>query len=516
MPESSARFDFVTDDLRRAEAIEVIAEAAAQPTPPPLVRGHLLDLVWSLESTPRVHPLAGRDAAAAYLDHDDAIGHELPNVDRDVLAWGRWSDALARACELARETGQRDVAERAAAAVQRRFAQADASSEYRIVLEPGYGLLRIVRLVPTALDGVAGMLARARAAMLQAKKFHLARSVVDLEVEVARAEGRTGDVPALHRAAAEAFVAEADDRGPEAGALVASVFLQNAIEILSSVPGSTDRIAELTRRLESSNRTAIEQMGTVSGEVSIPTADSERFYKAFTDGGLADALALIGDHFLLDRAKEYARYDKYAQTFVLSSLFPHTVLTEYGETMTFSPSTPEFRDYNVFRQAVQGMGVSAVFLREIFIRLQAKGLDADVVTRYLDDCPIFDDPTRKLVYDGVRRIFSGDMVGAVHVLVPRLEATIRTLVASAGLPITRVRAQGSDMLLLGALLSSLRRHGVLEDRFVFTLKVTLDRLGWNVRNRLAHGWITPEECSEQTCHRLLQLILALGLLRTTA
>jgi hypothetical protein len=62
-------------------------------------------------------------------------------------------------------------------------------------------------------------------------------------------------------------------------------------------------------------------------------------------------------------------------------------------------------------------------LREIFTRLRAKGLDADVVTRYLDDCPVFDEPTRELVYDGVRRIFSGDTVGAVHVLVPRLEAT---------------------------------------------------------------------------------------------
>lgn len=517
MPERGARFDFVSDELRRPEAITVIADAAGEVTRQPLVRAHLLDLVWSLESSPRAHPLAGREAAASFLDHDVALGDDLPDVDRDVSAWARWSDALARACELARESGQRDLAVRAASAVNRRLAQAEASGNYRIVLEPGYGLLQLRPLVPDALDGVAVTLEHARAAMLGAKKFHLARSVIDLEVEFARAQGLPNAIPALRREAADAYVAEADDRErSDGGALVAGIFLRNAIEILASVPGSTDRIAALTRRLEASDRAAGDEMKTVSAQVSIPTADMERYYAAFTDRPLPEALALIGEHFLLDRAKEYARYDENAKKFIFTSLATHTLVTEYGETITFSPGTPEFRDYGVFRQAVQGMGISAVFLREVFARLGAKGLDADAITRYLDDCPIFDAATRTLIYDGVRRSFAGDLIGAVHVLVPRLEATIRTLVAGAGLPITRVRAHGSDMLLLGALLSSLRRHAVLEDTFVFTLEVALDRLGWNVRNQVAHGWIRPEDCSRQMCDRLLQLVLALGLLRTTS
>lgn len=517
MPERSARFGFVTDELRRPETLTLIADAAADLKGRPLIRAHFLDLVWSLEASPRAHPLAAREAATSFLDHDAALGDSLPDADRDVNAWARWSDALARACELASESGQRDIAQRAAAAVTRRFAQADASGNYRIVLEPGYGLLQLRRLVPDALEGVAATLARARTALLESKKFHLARSVIDLEIAFARAETRTDAIPELRRATAEAFVTEADDRTSQEGSgLVASVFLQNAIEVLNGVPGSTDRIAELTRRLESSNRSAIDQMGTVSAKVSIPSADMERFYDSFTQHSVDDALGLIGDHFLLDRAQEYARYDENAKRFVFMNLASHTLVTEYGETMTFSPGTPEFRDYSVFRQAVQGMAMSAVFLRELFTRLQAKGLDIDAVMRYLQDCPLFDAPTRAFIEDGVRKIFSGDTIGAVHVLVPRLEATIRTLVESAGLPITRVRERGSEMVLLGGLLSSLRQHGVLEDRFVFTLEVALDRLGWNIRNRVAHGWITPEECSQQTCDRLLQLILALGLLRTTA
>ena len=517
MPERSARFGFVTDELRRPEALTVIADAAGTLTAQPLVRAHFLDLVWSLESSPRAHSHAARDAAASFLDHDAALGDDLPDAEHDVSAWARWSDALARAAELASESGQRDLAQRAAAAVKRRFAQADASGNYRVVLEPGYGLLQLRRLVPDALEGVPATLQRARAALLAAKKFHLARSVMDLEIAVVRALGAPDAVNDLRRAKAEAFVAEADDReAGEGRALVAGVFLQHAIETLNGVPDSAARIRELTRRLEGSNRSAGEQMATASAQVTVPTEDMERFYRSFTDLPMADALGLIGDHFLFDRAHEYATYDERAKKFVFSQLASHKLITDYGETMTFSPGTPEFRDYGVFRQAAQGMSFSAVFLREIFSRLRAKGMDADAVIAYLDKCPIFDAPTRTLIYDGVRRIFAGDHVGAVHILVPRLEATIRSIVAALGLPTTRVNAQGSEMLLLKALLNSLRRSNALEDRFVFTIEVALDRPGWNVRNEVAHGWITPEDCSPTTTDRLLQLVLALGLLRLQA
>jgi hypothetical protein len=389
MPEAGARFDFVRDELRRPEAIAVIAAVADDASLPPLVRGHFLDLLWNLESSPRAHPLAGRRAAIAYLDYDDVVGDDLPKAHEDAVGWGRWSDALARACELAAETGQRDVGQRAVAAVKRRLAQADRTREYRVVLEPGYGLLRMRKLVPDALQDITMTLSRARDAMLDAQQFHLARSVMDLQAELARASGRPEELHGLRRAAAEAYVAEADARAAEeGGGLLASVFLQKAIEELDGIPESSDRIAELTRRLEASNRTAGEHMGTVSAAVSIPIADMERYFNAFTRHAVPDALALIGDHFLLNRAKEYARYDENATKFIFSNLVTHTLLTEYGETMTFSPGTPEFRDYNVFRQAVQGMAISATFLRQLFVRLRSKGLDAATVMLYLDQCPI--------------------------------------------------------------------------------------------------------------------------------
>lgn len=511
-PERSARFSFVADDLRTPGSLAIVAEAADVPALPPLVRAHLFDLVWSLEHSPRAHPHAARNAADAYLAYDGAV-RDLPDADRETGGWARLSDALARSCELAREAGLRDVAERAAGAVLRRFAQAEGGSDYRIVLEPGYGLLGVARLVPDALNGVERTLELARTAFLGARKFHLARGVVELEIAVAGEQGRNEKIDALRRASAESYVAEADDHEATANHLAATHFLEAAIHALNGLPDTRARVTELTRRLEGGNQAAGDAMKTISTEVKIPTERIEQYYRAFTDLPLPDALAAVADHFLLDRSQEYARYDENAARFVLTHLVSHRLMTEYGETVTYAPGTPEYREYMVFRQAVQGLGISSVFLREIFARLRASGLDATAVLSFLEECPIFTPSSRVLIADGVRRIFEDDHVGAVHILVPQLEAAIRALVSAASLPITRVGAQGSEMLLLGSLLSTLRRSGALEDRYVFTLEVALDRLGWNIRNRVAHGWITRAECTAETCDRLLQLLLALGLLR---
>jgi hypothetical protein len=516
-PEEGARFDLVPDYLRTPAALGTLATRGRELDAPPLLRAHYLDLVWSLEKGPRAHPLAGREAADAYLAYAHATGVELPDADRDVMAWAKFSDSLARSAELARDTGQRDLADRSRATLQARLKQAVAERKFRLVLEPGYGLLAISKLAPDALDGLPEILVRARESFIDEGNFHLARSVVDLEIAVAKAQRRASDdIDELRRQRAESFVAEAERGAPASSSkLVSSVFIRNAIEELQKVPGSEVRIAELTTRLEGENVAALSEMKTVSAETSIPSAQVEKFIRNFTHPPIEDALALIGDHFLSDRAQEYARYDELAKKFVLTQLMSVVVTTEYGETVTLAPGTPERRNHDVFRQGQMSLGVGDMFLRQIFDRLLGKGLTAQEVISYLRECPLFTGNIQAMIEDGVARIFAGDHVAAVHLIVPQFEALLREVARTVGLPITRVQAGRSEMLLLEGLLALIRRHGVLDDRLVFTLELVFCRGGANVRNRTAHGWLQRSECTPELSNRLMQLLLAIGLLRKT-
>jgi hypothetical protein len=95
------------------------------------------------------------------------------------------------------------------------------------------------------------------------------------------------------------------------------------------------------------------------------------------------------------------------------------------------------------------------------------------------------------------------------------EALLREVARTGGLPITRVHAGSSEMLLLEGLLALMRRHGVLDDRLVFTLELVFGRGGANLRNRTAHGWLQRSECTPELSNRLMQLLLAIGLPRKT-
>lgn len=521
LPERPARFAHVLDPLRGPEALSHLASIATDSAMPPLVRAHLLDFVWSLEEQPKAHPLAGAEATGAYLDYVDAV-EGLPSSETEVLRWFALADALARSCELATSTNQAGLARRAADAIRRRLAEADTQGEYRMVLEPGYGLIDVERLVPGGLASIDEILERATRHFLGEKKFHLARSVLELQRESLRTRrpappDRNRRVHELQRRIAESYVSEADDRITTAGgALVSSHFIQQAITALQGVPDAPPRIEELTRRLERDNQRAIGEMKPITVEVKMPTAEIQRFIARICDRPLPDALTLIGIHFLSDRTKAYEERRKLAGKFVLSQLVSSTTFTSYGQTKSFAPGTPERLEHEVFTDVVRGLSVMDLILVDIFKRLRDKGLTPEVVMEFLRACPFFRTESLELIEDGVSRVFGEDYVGAVHVLTPQIEAVLRSTLQDLGLPITRVHETETQMTLLDGLVRLAKQAGVMDDRIIFTLEAVLTESGRNVRNDVAHGWFPKSACTPSLSLRLLQLLLTFALLRPTA
>lgn len=520
LPEHPARFAHVFDPLRGADALSHLASRASDSAMPPLVRAHLLDLVWSLEDRARAHPLAGADAASAYLDYVDAV-EGLPSSETEILRWFALADALARSCELAAATNQVELARRSARTVQRRLAQADAQSEYRMVLEPGYGLVSIERLVPGGLAAAEEIVERAAWHFLGEKKFHLARSILELEQESLRARrpppaDRNARIQELQRRIAESYVAEAGDRlTGDGGALVSSHFIQQAIAALEGVPDARPRIDELTRRLERDNQKAIGQMKTLTVEVKLPTAEIRRFIEQICDRPLNDSLALIGIRFLSDRAKAYEERRRLDRQFVMSQLASSTTFTSYGQTKSFPPGTPERFEHEVFTDVLRGMSFMETILLDIFGRLREQGLTPQVVMDFLRACPFFRHEPLELIEDGVTRIFGDDHVGAIHVLTPQIEAVLRSTLQELGLPITRVSETETRMTLLDGLVRLAKQAAVIDDRILFTLEAVLTESGRNVRNEIAHGWFPRSACTPGLSLRLLQLLLTFALLRPT-
>jgi len=516
-PSHEARFHEVTPELAQPAALTHLHELAQDLTLPALVRAQMLDLVWSLERAPRGHGQSGREAAEAYLSFDAVVGATLPTLrDEDLGRGFRLVDALARASALARETNQRETAQRASVAIQARCAQVDAAGSYRYTLELTYGLIDLERLAPGGLAAVADILDRAYARFVSAKNFHLAREVLQVQQESAKLRGALGAIDALKRKFAESFVAEANERQASGGGgLLVGHFLHQAIDAYGEVANGENEIAELTARMDAENLRALGEMKPISARVEVPRAAIDQLLEKICAGTHDDGLDAIAIEFLLDRERAYAGAAARAGRFVFQELGPVTVMTRYGKTVTYPPGTEARRDHEAFNDAAMAASVLDHILREAFERLRTAGLNPQTVIEHLRQSPFFAPSALTLIERGIERTFAGDPASGVHLLIPQVEAVLREMLRAGGVPVVRVSGLEVEALLLDRLLRLARQFGV-EDKIIFTLEVVLTAPGSGVRHAVAHGWLVADECTPELAHRMIQLLLALALIRPGA
>lgn len=96
------------------------------------------------------------------------------------------------------------------------------------------------------------------------------------------------------------------------------------------------------------------------------------------------------------------------------------------------------------------------------------------------------------IADAVLRFFAGDEEGALHILVPQLEAAIRGAAARAGVVVIKTPRGPTPggVRALGGILADLQ--GRLDESWRRYLANALaDPLGVNLRNQLSHGLHGP-------------------------
>jgi lysyl-tRNA synthetase class 1 len=131
---------------------------------------------------------------------------------------------------------------------------------------------------------------------------------------------------------------------------------------------------------------------------------------------------------------------------------------------------------------------------------------------------LFDDVT--FLIEGVTAWYEGDLVKAVHVLVPQMERGLRNIVGTLDKPVTKqhptvpgvsVAIGMGDILYSGELVEALG-----PDLTLYFLTLYADPRGMNLRNRIAHGLIEPDKIDEHIVRLLIHTMLVLGVWKELA
>jgi hypothetical protein len=129
---------------------------------------------------------------------------------------------------------------------------------------------------------------------------------------------------------------------------------------------------------------------------------------------------------------------------------------------------------------------------------------------------VFSDRSLRFVEDGVGRYFAGDFVGAIHVLVPQIEAVLRSMMQRIQIATTVLDRGGIREGDLGSyLINPLVRERILGEDFAIWLRVFLTEKagGLNVRNYLAHGLVDFNQLTPDVASGILFVLLRLSSLQ---
>jgi hypothetical protein len=330
-----------------------------------------------------------------------------------------------------------------------------------------------------------------------------------------------------HRAAklraAETLVSEAEGSiGQHMGYSRASSFLAEAIQDLRTVPQASERVKELHGRLLEYQASSMKELGQSSFpmDVSGIAADAR---KAVSDKGFEQALAALGE--LVDIPSLAALKAKVLERSQKSPLF-------YGITSVHVD--PRTGRTVASRPGLKGGGaeedeaVLLAHMRELATEIQCfcaasaieparlqiasdHLIDDSILERMVNRSALRMEGREGIVARGLVEGLRGDFLVATHLLVPQFEEWVRHLLNQVGVITSSIDADSNQQLVdLGKALFLPESDQIFGPDLAFNLQTLLvDRLGSNLRNRMAHGLLREGEFNSAQTRYFWALVLRL-------
>ena len=259
------------------------------------------------------------------------------------------------------------------------------------------------------------------------------------------------------------------------------------------------------------------EMKQVSAEIKISSDDFEKFVEGISGKTIDEGLIRVAIEFCPSTDKARESLTSLRSKFPLQSLIGIKLYSDgrYVAEVGSGEADPTGR---LIYQLSQDMGFQTPFLRAAVERLILKHSPSpDVIVQWLLQSLIFDSERASILRTGIEEYFNGHHISAIHILVPQIEHVIRTILAFIGEPTDKPSGSRYTGVMeektLGTVLQdpALSKY-VSEDARMYLITALTDRRGQNLRNRVAHGLMRPENFGWIVSDRLFHIICLLAIL----
>ncbi|HYK05952.1 MAG TPA: DUF4209 domain-containing protein [Thermoanaerobaculia bacterium] len=308
--------------------------------------------------------------------------------------------------------------------------------------------------------------------------------------------------------AAECVVRDAESRtvGEGSSFLTASVLLQRGIAMLQKAGAPQERITELAVRLKEYELLGRKELKPLRAPRFDASEMMSEARSAVGGKSLDDAiLAFVELLHLRPRDVVKAEVLQRAKAFPFMHLFGEVKLNQGGAAIAGRGSVSgdeEEESDNVlalmYQDAVTDFSLQAqVTVEPAWRQIQDEHSIREQDMFVLANASWFVPPSREPFFaKGLAAGFNGELMTAIHLLVPQIEPALRWHLQRLGVNTMRLNRNGyQEERDLNQLLALPETRKSLGDKVHFALTAILtSRFGANLRNDLAHGLIESREC----------------------
>lgn len=326
------------------------------------------------------------------------------------------------------------------------------------------------------------------------------------------------DIFELRKKICNLFALQADNilKNEKISAGNASMFFQFAHSCYIEI-GETEEAQKMKNKIREANRTMKErgEFHEIKVEAEFPSEAIEEAVEQFKQThGLNNILKLIGYHpYLLP---DFAAIKEHAiervKGSIMHKMFGMVIISENDCTLDIRNNEEDIRN-----EINHGMDCETAYSELVFNGVieylkGEYGLDKEKMSMYFGDWELSKDEHLDIIDTAFERYFSQDYISAVYILAPKIEAIIRDMFDKAGYCTTTLKSgrqqeqNFGDFLRRPEVIDTLNQNANLHSFVEF---VMTDQLGWNVRNRVAHGLMNKGHCSKKVASILLLILIRL-------
>jgi hypothetical protein len=496
----------------------------AQDTSNPIRKARYADFIWCASKG------QDKDAYRYAIEAANAYLAQAP-LCIEQERYIQLVEALDRAGEIAVMLNKRDLAAQVVEAMANSVFQLVSPPRFRWVMNASDSLFYISTRFPdvateTTWKQFMEICSEGIAYYESVDNYHLARVLMQKAGQISEYLGDDAMVWTYRVNIAESFEKEAEQKGKaegvSGGSLAALRLMEDAThlyqQLVSLAPDDTEmnrlqaKVQKTRRDVRRLIRQAEDEMELISSSAEVPREAIEEAIAPLLEVEPESTLSVlsVAPFLLLDVEDLRREASEAAEKSVFANLLGRATLRDGRKVDEIPPmegETAQFFDHLSF-----WFQTHAQFLDIILSRLREEGrFSQELFLQHLQNWEFLDEADVPFIKVGLDRYFSDDHVSALHILVPRIEHILKSVFEQAGLPLAVIpnKRQIREQT-FGDFLRRQEVRGILgKDIWHYLYYLLVDERGINLRNDVAHGWITYLACNRLTVQMALFAILLL-------